>query len=138
MAVKKNKLGEIKNTIINKKKLKAKAWTVFSIWIRNRDKICVACGARMWDSELGEYSIKGLHAGHFHHNVLDFDEENINAECVQCNTYNAGNLAPYSVYLVNKIGIERFNALGLRAKQALRGELMEIQDYQNIIAKYSL
>lgn len=125
-----------KYTQENRKKQKDKAWIVFSIWIRKRDKKCVACGATFWDSEKGEWSIVGLQAGHFHHNVLDFDEENVNAECSQCNHYRSGNLAPYSVYLINKIGLKRFNDLANRATQALAGELKSIKDYQEIIEKY--
>lgn len=136
MALKKNKLGEIKDTQENRKKLKDKAWNTFSIYIRLRDKKCVACGATFWDSEKGEWSIVGLQAGHFHHNVLDFDEENVNAECSQCNHYKSGNLAPYSVYLLNKLGKKGFNDLAIRAKQALKGELLSIKDYQEIILKY--
>lgn len=136
--LKKDKQGNIKNTIANKKKLKKKAWDIFSKWIRNRDRKCVTCGSAFWDENLGEWGIKGLQAGHFHHNVLDFDEMNINAQCVKCNHYLSGNASQYSVFLVEKYGQDKFIELGNRAKMALRGELLSVQDYQNIIDKYSI
>ena len=80
-----------------------KAWKVFSKWIRNRDKRCVTCG-----------STKQLQAGHFWHNVLDFDEININAQCVYCNHFLSGNLASYSAYLIRKYGKRAFGDLEKR------------------------
>ena len=105
--------------------LKRKAWEIFSKWIRNRDKRCVTCG-----------STNQLQAGHFWHGVLDFDEMNINAQCVKCNKYLSGNLAPYSVYLVNKHGIDKFKDLEKRHWTALRGEFRSDKDYLEIIEKY--
>ncbi len=138
MALKKNKEGNIKDTIVNKKKLKEKAWNVFSLWIRNRDKKCVSCGIQFWNEQLGEFGVKGLQGGHFHHAVLDFDEENINAQCSQCNHYKSGNLAKYSLYLLNKLGEERFKKLGIRASMAQKGKLHNIEYYQHIIDQYKL
>lgn len=133
----KNKNGNIKDTQENRKKLHKKAWEAFSIYIRKRDKAtCVTCGAKNWDSELGEWSIKGFNAGHFWHNVLDFDEENINCQCIRCNHHLSGNLAPYSVYLIKKLGHKRFAELEKRSKLALRGELKSVEDYKKIIDKY--
>lgn len=137
MAVKKKKDGTIKDTKINKKKLKEKLWGIFSTYIRLRDKgRCVTCGHAQWDSDLGEWSIKGMHAGHFHHGVLDEDEENINCQCNKCNTYLGGNLSKYSVYLLQKLGYEKFVQLAYRANQAKRGEFKSIEDYQKLIKEY--
>lgn len=58
-----------------------KLWNIFSIYIRRRDGgVCFTCNERKWDEELGEWTIKGMQAGHFYHNVLDFDEMNINCQ----------------------------------------------------------
>lgn len=135
--LKKDKAGKVKDTIENKKKLKAKAWDAFSLWVRKRDRCCVTCGYAFWDEQLGEWSVKGLQAGHFHHTVLDFDEMNINAQCNQCNHYKSGNLSKYSVYLIQKHGPDKFMELAMRAKKALAGELRSVNDYQEIIRKYS-
>lgn len=102
-----------------------KAWKVFSAWIRERDKRCVTC-----DKGLAEQG------GHFFHAVLDFDEENINGQCVRCNHWLSGNLAPYSVYLLKKLGKKKFEALDIRHTRAIGGEGHDIEFYQSIIEKY--
>lgn len=107
--------------------LKKTAWNVFSKWIRNRDKRCVTCG-----------STNSLQAGHFYHNCLDFDEENINAQCAQCNKWNHGNLAIYSVYLLRKIGQKAFEDLEQRHWLAMKGEFRSDQNYLDITEKYKL
>jgi hypothetical protein len=108
--------------------LKAKAWKVFGDWIKARDNyICVSCGA-----------FEANQAGHFWHNVLDFDEININCQCIRCNHFLSGNLAPYSAYLIRKHGLRKFNALEKRKNLALGGEYRTELDYEKIIKKYSL
>lgn len=77
-------------------------------------------------------------AGHFYHAVLDFDEENINGQCVRCNKWMHGNLAPYSVYLLNKLGKKKFDALNIRHYRAMAGEKRYPQDYLDIIEKYKI
>lgn len=108
-------------------RLKDKAWKTFSIWIRNRDKVCFTCG-----------STKDSQAGHFWHNVLDFDEENIHQQCAHCNKYLSGNLAVYSVKLLKLIGKKRFDALNIRHTMALKGVKVNEQYYENIIEKYKI
>ena len=106
--------------------LKDKAWKVFALWIRERDKRCVTCNG------LAEQ------AGHFFHNILDFDEENINGQCVRCNHWLSGNLAVYSTYLLNKLGEKGFKDLDLRHTLAMRGEKKDEEYYVKIIEKYTL
>lgn len=115
-------------------KIKDKAWNIWSIYIRKRDKgICYTCGARHWDEELGEWSIKGFNAGHFKHGVLDFDEENIHCQCIRCNRWNHGELDLYAENLIRDMGLERFNLLCNRAKEATKGQKYTIEDYEKII-----
>jgi hypothetical protein len=101
------------------------AWKVFSKWIRNRDGHCVTCATGGADN-----------AGHFWHGVLDFDEENINAQCVRCNKWLSGNLAQYSIYLLNKLGTRKFKALEIRHYRAIKGEKRYEKDWEEIIKKY--
>lgn len=115
----------LKGKIKNLQKEKVKAWSAFSQYIRARDKICVTCG-----------SDKSLHAGHFWHAVLDFDEMNVNAQCAGCNHYKSGNLAVYAAYLIEKHGADKFRDLEDRHYKAMTGEKLTIQDYQNIVIVY--
>lgn len=110
-------------------RLKDRAWDTFSLWIRTRDGFkCVTCGS----------TTQQMNAGHFWHGVLDFDEENINCQCVHCNKWLSGNLAVYSVYLLQKIGKEKFDALNIRHSMAWKGEIRTEQDYRDIIERYRL
>jgi hypothetical protein len=93
------------STIKRVKIARDNAWKVFSKYIRLRDGgICVTCGARPWNSELGEPDWKQLQAGHYRHGKFDFDEMNINSQCVRCNKWLSGNLAKYTFYLIDKYG----------------------------------
>jgi len=80
--------------------LKRKLWEVFSKYIRKRDKnICFTCGRN------GEG--KGMHAGHFIPKsvggiTLYFNEENVNAQCYNCNINLGGNQYVYGKNLGKK------------------------------------
>ena len=56
-----------------------------------------------------------MHAGHFYpagqHPSVRFDEDNVNGQCIQCNTYKHGNLADYKNNLLRKIGQDRIEKL---------------------------
>lgn len=106
---------------------KKKAWTVFSLWIRKRDKfVCYTCGA------------EGRQAGHFisrqFGNVL-YDEMNVHAQCYMCNSWKAGNIGIYSENLIRDYGIAAFQDLLRRGR---RPKQFTIEELQGIIAKYSL
>ena len=106
-----------------------KAWAVFSEYIRRRDKgICCTC-----------YSVnhwKDTNAGHFKHNVLDFDEMNINCQCVSCNKYNHGRLDRYSDFLRAKYGDKAYEGLVIRASMAKKGHKYHTWVLESIIAQY--
>jgi hypothetical protein len=109
------------------RKLHKKAWKVFSLWIRKRDKgVCYTCGRR--------FPIGELNAGHFiHKDCLDFDERNIHAQCVYCNFRLHGNLTKYAEHLIKQYGadiIGILNRLGDKVRKFKQQELL------NIIEKY--
>jgi len=125
----KNKLNKYSKRDIPK--LKRKAWIVFSLWIRKRDKgICFTCGRR------GDLS--AMNAGHFiprsGHNKVFFDEINVNCQCVSCNLWKHGNLHEYSARLIKKHGLEEFNKLVKRGRTIHQ---FTVQELENIIAKYA-
>lgn len=110
--------------------LHRKAWDTFSKYIRKRDPYCVT------HLVLGN-KVPSQNAGHFWHGVLDFDEENINGQCINCNKWNSGRLAEYSTYLLNKLGKKKFDALDIRHTRALAGEKRTDEEYLAIIKKFS-
>jgi hypothetical protein len=86
-------------------------------YIRARDfnKPCISCdtekvsvfggykGSCGWDA--GHYRPRGS-AGHLRFNVL-----NIHKQCVKCNRWLSGNVVEYRVRLIERIGLERVEAL---------------------------
>jgi 5-methylcytosine-specific restriction endonuclease McrA len=108
-------------------KLKKKLWKLFSQYIRTRDKyICFTCGRK------GEGP--GMHAGHFVSKSIGginlyFDEDNVHAQCYNCNINLSGNQYEYA----KRLGMETAERL-LR----LRTKIVKwsIQDYLNKIQYY--
>lgn len=73
---------------------------------RDRDMPCISCGAvtsAQWD------------AGHYRTTAaapqLRFDERNIHRQCVVCNQHKSGNLVPYRVELIRRIGIDAVDSI---------------------------
>jgi 5-methylcytosine-specific restriction endonuclease McrA len=85
------------------------AQTEFNKYVRLRDmhKPCVSCGQ---SPHVGQ-----RHCSHFRPRSagpqLRFNLFNCHASCAQCNTFKSGNLIPYRVELVRRIGEERVQAL---------------------------
>lgn len=109
-------------------KLKRKAQTVCNQYIRLRDgKKCISCGFE----GLG----RQFHAGHFlpqgGNSLLRYDESNINSQCSICNNYKSGNLAPYRINLIEKIGLDKVEEMeSMRTiKKWSEDELKEIIEY---------
>lgn len=73
-----------------------------------------------------------MNAGHFWHDKLDFDEMNINCQCIKCNHFLSGNLGEYATRLIDKHGLEKFNELGTRRFQVLYRR----EDLEKIVEKY--
>ncbi|EKN4696954.1 recombination protein NinG [Yersinia ruckeri] len=73
---------------------------------RDRDEPCISCG---------RYQAYGWHAGHFRTiakaSQIRYIEDNINKQCSECNTHQSGNITPYRINLVKKIGAQRVEAL---------------------------
>lgn len=112
-------------------KLKKKVWAEFSIYIRTRDADefgyvqCATCPARhLWNS--GE-----IHAGHWIHGRLDFDERNIHGQCRNDNFYSHTKVnTAYAVFMAKTYGAEVMDELRLlsntRANKYSRAELDEL------------
>lgn len=80
---------------------------VFNEFIRLRDKglVCISCRKVAKKENAGHY----FNANN-HWNVR-FNEDNVHLQCEPCNNNLSGNLIPYRKYLIEKIGVERFEYL---------------------------
>lgn len=125
-----------KDTIKKRKSLHKQLWDLRSKIVRIKaNGVCYTCGVNYWDETIGANDIKQMQAGHFRHNVLDFDPENIRCQCVRCNKYLHGNASEYARKLVRELGPKKFEALCVRADKALKGELYSYDWYVDEIAK---
>jgi len=79
----------------------------FNDYIRARDgNICISCGST---------TAVSYHAGHYRTTAaasqLRFNEDNVHSQCSACNTHQSGNISPYRINLITKIGLQRVLAL---------------------------
>jgi hypothetical protein len=104
---------------------------IVNLFIRLRDKNlpCISCGAT---------KAEDWHAGHYiatTYQYLRFNENNINKQCSKCNTHLRGNLIPYRIELIKKIGLDQVEKL--ENERHLRLE-MSIEDIKEAIEIYKL
>lgn len=84
------------------------AQSAFNAYVRHRDAHlpCISCG-RFHNGQ--------WHAGHYLSTGarpnLRFEEGNVHRQCQPCNTHLSGNLINYRVGLIEKIGLDRVEAL---------------------------
>lgn len=110
--------------------LKKKLDTVFSQWIRKRDKgVCFTCGSKKpWKQQQNGHYVSRQYLS------TRWDERNCNCQCVGCNIFRSGNMDEYSVRLVRKHGphiLEELNILKWKITKMTR------QDYLDLIEQYS-
>ncbi|WP_428946237.1 recombination protein NinG [Pantoea sp. FN060301] len=79
----------------------------FNDYIRARDgDICISCGST---------TAIAYHAGHYRTTAaasqLRFNEDNVHSQCSACNMHHSGNIGPYRINLIAKIGLQRVLAL---------------------------
>lgn len=118
----------------DKSRLLKKAQSVFNKWIRERDgEKCISCNHT---NITALRNTRQFHAGHYlttgARPELRFNEDNCHSQCSICNNYLSGNLAQYRLNLINKIGLERVEALE-NARQVKKWTVDELKE---IIEKY--
>lgn len=116
-------------------KLKAKVWTVFSIYIRSRDKdfrdnvACFTCDRvdhyRTFDA--GHYIPKSTGGA-----ALYFHEKNVHPQCTGCNRFRHGNLTQYALRLQKKYGTGILVEL-----DKLRGQQWNRKELERLLAHYT-
>lgn len=109
------------------KSLKTKAWKLMSLSVRtNGGKLeynfCYTCEARK--------HYKELHCGHYIHNRLDYERNNLRPQCISCNKWRHGNIGIYGEKLIKELGLEKVEQMRLysykKGNNYSRKELTEI------------
>lgn len=89
--------------------LKKRAWSVFSKWVRIRDKgICFTCGR--------DVGVEKANAGHYVDRsicgvILNFHPRNVHCQCVGCNLWKHGNKSAYRKKMIELYGQSRVDNL---------------------------
>lgn len=97
------------------RKLKNMAWRLTSELVRRTGAMgdynaCFTCRrVRLW---------KEMNAGHFKHNKLDYDLDNLKPQCIYCNNFLSGNMGKYRAKLIKLYGEQWVESLEARASQA--------------------
>ena len=118
--------------------LARKAWTLMSLYSRQKDLQdsdygyvgCVTCGRR--------YQWKDMHAGHWFHaskqSAVTYDHRNIHTQCTYCNKYLGGARDEYAVYIKNRYGAHVLDELQtlkhqghILRRQELEDKIVELQ-----------
>ena len=138
-AIEYKKLLEAKKWDIEKKAIKEKLLThkdyikllqvVFNTYIRLRDSElpCISCGV---------YQCEEFHAGHYVATTYQyhrFNELNVWKQCSRCNTHLRGNLIPYRIELINRIGLKGVEEIENTRHKTLEITIPEIKEQ---ITKY--
>lgn len=109
--------------------LKKKLDSVFSVYIRLRDKgKCFTCDKILpWrQQQNGHYVTRGCME-------LRWDERNCNCQCVGCNIFKSGNMEEYAVRLMKKHGPKILETLN---KEKWKIKKMSRVDYDREIDRY--
>lgn len=105
-------LREVRQKHKTKSDHKKEAQSAFNAYIRARDegKPCISCG-NMPESYYGG----GVDAGHYRSRgsapQCSFNLYNVHAQCKRCNRYLSGNVTEYRKGLVQRIGLDKVEAL---------------------------
>ena len=104
----------------------------FNAYIRARDhsRECICCGQALTQEAVGG----GYDCGHYRStgsaSHLRFNEDNAHAQRKVCNRYGAGRAVDYRIGLIQRIGLERVEALesSNEVHRWTREELIEIKE----------
>lgn len=97
--------------------------------MRDKNLPCISCGTTkniQWAA--GHFYTRGAYPN------LRFHEDNVHKQCNQyCNMKLSGNLIAYREGLINRIGIERFEALEREKNSVVKYTIPEVK---GLIEKY--
>ena len=123
------KKAQMKSDLLTHKDYIKLLQVTFNTFIRLRDKDlpCISCGVLKCEE---------FHAGHYIATTYQyhrFNEFNVWKQCSKCNTYLRGNLIPYRIELIKRIGLNEVEYIENTRHMALE---LSIPDIKDLIIKY--
>jgi hypothetical protein len=108
----KKELTEYRERTKNVSQWKREAQTAFNAYIRFRDTTygCISCGNNP-ERKLGGTMDAGHYRSRGAAQHLAFHLHNCHAQCVRCNQYLSGNIVEYRKGLIDRIGLDKVEAL---------------------------
>jgi len=119
-----DKVKEMKKSLMRKGDYIRIFQAVFNTFIRIRDRDlgCVSCGVKVCEE---------FHAGHYiasTYQYLRFNPLNVHKQCSKCNTHLRGNLIPYRIELIKRIGLKEVEKLENDRHKTLELTIPELQE----------
>ena len=110
---KRQTLTKLKESIKTASEWRVEAQTAFNAYIRHRDRDqpCISCDASGDHDGLGGYWDAGHYRSRGSSRHLSFDLWNVHKQCHKCNRYLSGNIVAYRIKLIERIGIDRVEAV---------------------------
>lgn len=109
----KKELTEFRERTKNAAQWKKEAQAAFNAYIRYRDRDlpCISCGTTRNNSELGGYWDAGHYRSRGSASHLAYHCHNVAKQCHTCNRFLSGNIVEYRKGLIDRIGLEKVEAL---------------------------
>lgn len=113
----------------SRKTLIRKLDKLFSEYIRKRDTdvngygLCCTCAKRI--------HYKEGHCGHFmsrRHYATRWDPENVNLQCVSCNSFNSGEQYKFALFLNDKYKTDKASELLVKSRESAKFSISDLQE----------
>jgi hypothetical protein len=110
---KKETLTKLKAELKTASQWRTEAQTAFNAYVRYRDRDlpCISCDASGDHDGLGGYWDAGHYRSRGAARHLSFNLHNVNKQSHRCNRYLSGNVVEYRIRLIERIGLDKVEAL---------------------------
>ena len=110
---KRQTLTKLKESVKTASEWRVEAQTAFNAYVRYRDRglPCISCDAIGEHDGLGGYWDAGHYRSRGAAKHLSFNLHNVNKQSHRCNRYLSGNVVEYRIRLIERIGLDKVEAL---------------------------
>lgn len=110
---KRQTLTKLKESVKTASQWRIEAQAAFNAYIRYRDRgqPCISCDASGDHDGLGGYWDAGHYRSRGAAKHLSFHQHNCHKQCHKCNRYLSGNVVEYRIRLIDRIGLDKVEAL---------------------------